>query len=322
MMTTTTNGQIWVLNLKGNRGFFSGFPLNSGSGHGFLIPGRPVSSNTSNSLRVTKSWDFDVGKHKLRVANALANGEIEAHSTPSRLLEDEFKFNPTFSDYVKVMESVKMDRSQKLIDDVDAYSLKKRSTGKDAMRAAGNKGNGKLVRSKEQPHSAAEDIDHEESENGKKANLAGGQIGRRTRDKESEDVRVRNKKRVVVQSGGGWGLVEGLLEKKNVQRSGDKSRGKLDNNGSGNYSKEKGDFTLLRNINGDAMETGKNGSNATKMHRKINVQPDKVVQSDTDDIDTEDRTAFKTFEVFTDVRNRPRVLRMEMEERIHALAKK
>ncbi|XP_010926893.1 pentatricopeptide repeat-containing protein At1g30610, chloroplastic [Elaeis guineensis] len=324
---TMTNGQIDVFNLKGNRVFFSGSSLNSCSGHGFLIPGRPVSSITLNSLRVTKSWDFDVRKPKLRVANALANGEIEAHSTPGRLLEDEFKFNPTFNDYVKVMESVKMDRSHKLIGDLDEYSSKKRSTGKDAMGAAGNKGKGRLVRLKEQPHNAAEDIDHEENKNGENANLAGGHIGRRTRNKESEDVRVsvKNKKRVVVQSGsggGGWGLVEGLLEKKNVQRSDDKSRSKLDDNGSGNDSKEKGDHSLLRKINGDAMEAGKNGSNATKMHGKIYVQPDKFVQGDTDDIDIEDRAAFKTFEVFTDVRNRPRVLRMEMEERIHELAKK
>ncbi|XP_008807161.2 pentatricopeptide repeat-containing protein At1g30610, chloroplastic [Phoenix dactylifera] len=323
MTTTTTNGQIGVFNLKGNRVFFSGSPLNSCSGHGFLISGRPVSSNTLNSLRVTKSWDFDVRKPKLRVANALANGEIEAPSTPSRLLENEFKFSPTFNDYVKVMESVKMGRNQKLIGDVDAYNSKKRSTGKDAIGAAGNKGKRKLVRSKEKPHNAAENIDHEERQNGEKANLAGGQIGRRTRVKESKDVRVsvRNKKHVVVQSGssgGGWGLVEGLLEKKNVRKSGDKSRSKLYNNGSGNDAKGKGDYNLSRKINGDTMGTRKNG----EMHGKIIVQSDKVVQSDSDDIDIEDRAAFKTFEVFTDVRNRPRVLRMEVEERIQKLAKK
>lgn len=39
------------------------------------------------------------------------------------------------------------------------------------------------------------------------------------------------------------------------------------------------------------------------------------------DDDVDDRTAFKTFEVFTDVRNRPRVLRMELEQRIQDLAK-
>ncbi|KAJ3693554.1 hypothetical protein LUZ60_009034 [Juncus effusus] len=36
--------------------------------------------------------------------------------------------------------------------------------------------------------------------------------------------------------------------------------------------------------------------------------------------DFDERAAFKTFEVFTDVNNRPRVLRMEMEERIQKLA--
>lgn len=325
--TTTTNGQLGVFNLKGNGIFLPDSRLSSCFGCGFLISRRPVTRITLNSLRVPKIWDFDARTPKSIVANALPNGEIEAHSASSRLLENEFKFSPAFNDYVKVMESVKMDRSQKLDADVDGYSSKKGPTGKDASGAAGSKGKRRLIRLKEQPHDA-KDIDHQKSENGEEANLDGRQISRRGRDKELDDVRVsvNNKKHDVVlsssRSNGGWGLAEGLLEKKKVERSGSKSRGKLDNNGSGNDSKRKGDYSLSRKTNGDATETGKNGSSAIEMHGKFNVQSNKVIQTDTDDIDIEDRAAFKTFEVFTDVRNRPRVLRMEMEERIQKLAKK
>uniref|UniRef100_A0A1D1YMK8 Pentatricopeptide repeat-containing protein At1g30610, chloroplastic n=1 Tax=Anthurium amnicola TaxID=1678845 RepID=A0A1D1YMK8_9ARAE len=54
----------------------------------------------------------------------------------------------------------------------------------------------------------------------------------------------------------------------------------------------------------------------------INVRGDKVAGRHVGDFDLDDRAAFKTFEVFTDVKNRPRILRMELEERIHNLAKR
>jgi hypothetical protein len=52
------------------------------------------------------------------------------------------------------------------------------------------------------------------------------------------------------------------------------------------------------------------------MQRGENVQPGKFVRRDSID----DRAAFKTFEAFTDVRNRPRALQMEIEEKIQKLA--
>lgn len=57
-----------------------------------------------------------------------------------------------------------------------------------------------------------------------------------------------------------------------------------------------------------------------QLHRGANVKMGKFVSRDAETTDFDDRAAFKTFEVFTDVRNRPRILRMEMEERIQKLA--
>lgn len=67
-------------------------------------------------------------------------------------------------------------------------------------------------------------------------------------------------------------------------------------------------------------------SDSLKSPRKIqiqsgaNVNMGKYVRRDTEATYFDDRAAFKSFEVFTDVRDRPRILRMEMEERIQKLA--
>ncbi|ONK65740.1 uncharacterized protein A4U43_C06F440 [Asparagus officinalis] len=60
----------------------------------------------------------------------------------------------------------------------------------------------------------------------------------------------------------------------------------------------------------------------SRANGKSNIRLDKVGGQKIGGVDYEDRAAFRTFEVFTDVRNRPRVLRMEMEERIQKLAKR
>jgi len=57
-----------------------------------------------------------------------------------------------------------------------------------------------------------------------------------------------------------------------------------------------------------------------QMQRGANVNMGKFVRRDAEATYIDDRAAFKTFEVFTDVRNRPRILRMEMEEKIQKLA--
>lgn len=68
----------------------------------------------------------------------------------------------------------------------------------------------------------------------------------------------------------------------------------------------------------DSMKRGK--PEAIRMQRGENIQMGRFVRRDAKATEFDDRAAFKTFEVFTDVRNRPRVLQMEMEERIHKLA--
>ncbi|CAA7408954.1 unnamed protein product [Spirodela intermedia] len=67
----------------------------------------------------------------------------------------------------------------------------------------------------------------------------------------------------------------------------------------------------LNNTNEEIRDQGHTHSKVSKIDGRGHISDD----------DVDDRTAFKTFEVFTDVRNRPRVLRMELEQRIQDLAK-
>lgn len=78
--------------------------------------------------------------------------------------------------------------------------------------------------------------------------------------------------------------------------------------------------TRLR-FQGDAMETAACSSGSFEMRGRSSTNVSRADEFGGRDIDDEDRAAFRTFEVFTDVRNRPRILRMEMEERIEKLAK-
>ncbi|KAF8695992.1 hypothetical protein HU200_036873 [Digitaria exilis] len=68
----------------------------------------------------------------------------------------------------------------------------------------------------------------------------------------------------------------------------------------------------------DGLKSNKPRNN--QMQRGANVNMGKFVSRDAEATFVDDRAAFKTFEVFTDVRDRPRILRMEMEERIQKLA--
>ena len=71
----------------------------------------------------------------------------------------------------------------------------------------------------------------------------------------------------------------------------------------------------------DTRKTEKLGSRANEMQGRSTKSDTQLDKIDRWESDIEDRAAFRTFEVFTDVRNRPRVLRTELEERIQKLAK-
>ncbi|GJN40608.1 hypothetical protein PR202_gb29852 [Eleusine coracana subsp. coracana] len=112
-------------------------PNSSSVGGGFLVPGRSLSV-------LPLRWGL--ARKRGRVldstsAGAVATGEAGSGSSELRHIEKELTFSPTFTDYVKVMESVKLDRSKNLQGgDSDGRSSRRRFTGHGDRRAVGRSG--------------------------------------------------------------------------------------------------------------------------------------------------------------------------------------
>jgi hypothetical protein len=93
-----------------------------------LIPERSVSMLPLRwGLARKRGWVLDS-----RSDSAVAGGEVGARSSELRHIEKELTFSPTFTDYVKIMESVKLDRSKNLHGaDSDDRRSRRRFAGDD-----------------------------------------------------------------------------------------------------------------------------------------------------------------------------------------------
>ncbi|XP_062206485.1 pentatricopeptide repeat-containing protein At1g30610, chloroplastic [Phragmites australis] len=109
-MAPPPNATIGLLNLGGRGVLLPTSQPNSSPGRGFLVPGRSVSV-------LPLRWGLVRKKGRALdsiTAGAVASGEAGAGSSELRHIEKELTFSPTFTDYVKIMESVKLDRSKNL----------------------------------------------------------------------------------------------------------------------------------------------------------------------------------------------------------------
>ncbi|VAH63341.1 unnamed protein product [Triticum turgidum subsp. durum] len=132
MAAVPLNASMGLLNLGGCGVLLPSLQPNSSAGHCFLVPRRDVSAWGL----VRRGRFLDAG---FRAAGALASGEAGAGSSELRHIEKELTFSPTFTDYVKMMESVKLDRSKSLQGgDSDGRSSRRRFTG-DGDASAGRR---------------------------------------------------------------------------------------------------------------------------------------------------------------------------------------
>ncbi|RLM91536.1 pentatricopeptide repeat-containing protein [Panicum miliaceum] len=237
-MAPPPNASMGMLNMGGCGALLPTPQPNSSQGRGFLVPGRSVSV-------LPLRWGLARKRGRVldsRTDGAVAGGEAGAGSSDLRHIEKELTFSPTFTDYVKIMESVKLDRSKNLHgSDSDGRSSRRRFTGDGDRR-----GDGRSSDARNKPFERNQGPRRDGgSDRGRGVKLA--------TDENRKDVN---------------GLVE-------------------------------------RRAPGD---------------RGANVNMGKFVRRDAEATYFDDRAAFKAFEVFTDVRDRPQILRMEMEERIQKLA--
>ncbi|KAL6845396.1 hypothetical protein ACP4OV_024891 [Aristida adscensionis] len=135
-MAAPPTASMGPLNLGGCGVLLPASQPNSSSPTWFLVPGR--------SLPVLPlRWGLARRKGRVldsRTAGPVASGDAGAGAISSELrhIEKELTFSPTFTDYVKIMESVKLDRSKNLgSDDSDSRSSRRRFAGDGDRRADG-----------------------------------------------------------------------------------------------------------------------------------------------------------------------------------------
>ncbi|KAH7654422.1 TPR-like protein [Dioscorea alata] len=311
---------------------------------------KPLSCNSFSSFVVRKRWDFDVRNARFRVAGALANGELEAGPSAMEFLGKELKFSPTFDDYVKVMESVRTDRSNGGSGGVDGYRpgrrpAKRYGKVKDSKVSERKKNDGNGGRSSggwglvegilEKRSMKRNDDDFRERRNSQLG--CGTELVNKSHfedRKNCRDVKFNKVERGGnsfdsrgVETDGKFG-VEYLnnesgrrvqLENTTNSVQGKVSKGKK-------VMRKSEELVAIPNdtVNGYATEAEKIVSKAAGVSPRSGKDGPRsrmLARRSINDDDFEDRAAFKTFEVFTDVNNRPRVLRMELEEKIEKLAK-
>ncbi|CAO2183294.1 unnamed protein product [Urochloa humidicola] len=136
-MAPPPNASMWLLNLGGSGALLPTPQPNSSQGRGFLVPRRSVSV-------LPLRWDLARKRGRVldsRTDVTVSNGEAGAGSSELRHIEKELTFSPTFTDYVKIMESVKLDRSKNLHGSIsDGRSSRRRFTGDGDRRGDGRSG--------------------------------------------------------------------------------------------------------------------------------------------------------------------------------------
>lgn len=236
------NGPIGVLNSVTYWVLPANSHSNLSSSHGRLpVPQKPLFGRAL-SLRLAKNWNFDAGSTKCRLCCALANEEDGSGSVARRFIEKELKFSPAFSDYVKVLESVRVDRSKDSGGDEDRYGSKQTSIAK-----------GKSFGMKRQLHGSKDD-DCEEGANVEENGLRREMIDHRRRNKDLKGGAGLTR----IKSDGGWALIEGLMEKGSARRNGDMGKGKPEKNKYRSNSKNLRKFDSQSNVNdvGENLDNG------------------------------------------------------------------
>lgn len=352
-----------------------------------------------------------------RSDSAVAGGEVGAGSSELRHIEKELTFSPTFTDYVKIMESVKLDRSKNLHGaDSDDRRSRRRFAGDDRRtnRRSGDARNKPFERNQGPRRDLAKDENQKDVTGFVDKRAMGRVKNSRRRQGEAEDYVQRRIIRGDTRGNGGNGQFSSPVKAKDTRGSmsvhqlvrnrqaqsvaGNDLQGQATYTPSGasalpnssvssknakvqmgkhGYSrtissidfKYPGETFSNTEVNADSnvqrnqqrveslgrnfvvrrlgeidikkstvsknyrstQATPEHDSHSSdnlesdeprtvQLHRGANVKIGKFVRRDAEATDFDDRAAFKTFEVFTDVRNRPRILRMEMEERIQKLA--
>ncbi|KAG8055886.1 hypothetical protein GUJ93_ZPchr0001g29489 [Zizania palustris] len=433
-MAATPSASMGLLSLGGCGVLLPASPPGSSS----LVPTRRGSVVPSSWGFARRGWVFDARTAGFGAASALASGEAGPGSSELRHIEKELTFSPTFTDYVKMMESVKLDRSKSLQsdgsyvrsgDESDVRNSRRRFNSNDdasvVQRGDGRSGDGrsKSVDRRKEAHRDRRDVngrgvklekndiqnnstrllqkkvfgDVERSLRGqvsenegnadknnrkqftshlKSNDTRGSMVAHQSVRKKHAQSNARNNlqgcmtssvihttgppnssiiskntKSMVKMGDDNFSSTKRSIYENNSKHPRERNFSNYEVNADGEFqryqqrtessrrnhavgrfgendmeynrssvSKRYDNMRKMSEHNGhlrDSLMCGK--SEAIQMHRGETVQTGKFLKRDAKATDLDDRAAFKTFEVFTDVRNRPRVLQNELEDRIQKL---
>ncbi|XP_059437637.1 pentatricopeptide repeat-containing protein At1g30610, chloroplastic [Corylus avellana] len=144
-----TNGQMGVSYFERNAIFVSNYACNSFCSYGFLIPRRPI---FPIGLNVTKNEKIHVHGVKIqnsRTISALLKGESDNRLVRGDLLEKEVEFKPSFDEYLKTMESVRVSRDKKQANNSKKRRMNDNPVDKGLFRTPPMEGGEEKVKLKE-----------------------------------------------------------------------------------------------------------------------------------------------------------------------------
>lgn len=283
----------------------------------FPIPGRPAVVFLGTK-KVKQSWVSSSRTTNGGAINVLLKAGSSNRSVDAEILEKEFKFNPSFDEYLKAMESVRTVREKK-----QKHCLK-RDNSKNAERSQlgdfdghTQKGNvGGRIDSKERVGTESKDAKEMGSEDVGNTGRTPNLVREELEEKERKNYAICNKKFDVGTKNGGW-------EKKQIISVQERQR---------NGEVEGQNFKS----NKDSLKGTKTGIGLERISTQVEAGPyeelaaenvklrrnNKFIAKNSIDGEIEwERAAFKSLGDFGDVVDKPRASRNELEERIQKLAR-
>lgn len=255
--------------------------------YGFLISQSSIFGIGLNAKKPDYCRTFSLRKPSFSKIRALLKEESKNQLVSGGLLEKDLEFKPSFGDYLKVMESVKTGRVNKKPETSKRYKSNNDSQSKD-------------MRKKQFLEKDDKDKDKGESECSSNKAQKASTLNQHKKAKILEQNELSEKPLDILKSKEHCNSQRNQdLEAKNNIGSTDMSRKLI----SGHNEREKVSdrkFTVKR--------------------VKLNRTSIEHVENDDEGHLMMDRAAFKPCEVVNDIMDKPRVSRMEMEERIQKLA--
>ncbi|KAA8537083.1 hypothetical protein F0562_029561 [Nyssa sinensis] len=324
---------ILAMNSSQNLSFSCGFPISR----------KPIFGVTLKTKKAKQGRIFGLRTCRYGVANVSSKLESDNRLPDCGLLEKEFEFRPSFDDYLQAMESVRSGKEKKQPLHSNRYKSMNDFRGKGPPRKPqleGDEGNVKLGDFDSQSHGEKSELlkQDESCKNSKGTTCLEGPASCKIDCKESGSGKLKDAGKTALKEEGNGGSAHGLVRDKESETDLNFKRSLEVNITNGRWTKNKRDDQLKQRNFG----TSKHGFRTNEMRGRLakdfvkgEKDSDKGIASKivklrsstalilkkNNDKEVEmERAAFKSLEVFNDVLDKPRVSRLEMEERIQKLA--